>query len=266
MDSRLRQALRLVFLPLANLLLKNRVDLAPVVEQLKIAYIEAARRNHGRVGKPASVNKISKLTGMSRNYVSNLVSQLERAPDFGDLGRCLESSILGKWASSEEYLDHLGRPRPLKPGPGEGSFHELVARSVPDNEVDAVMADLLSLDNVVKRPDGNIELSDRIFLITTDLPRLLTVCLAPIVDTLDKNWDKSFDNRFGARVAHSDQVGSHSISRIRGMSKQRISKFMEEFDDLLYSLEVEDNEEMQSPEGQKLLRIGVGAYYFETDA
>ena len=265
-DTRLKKALRLVFQPLANLLLKNHIGIAPVVEQLKLAYVDAAQRNHGRGGKPATVNMISNLTGMSRAHVVKLVGQIEQESEKRNFDLPCESSILGRWANSEEYLDELGRPRPLALGPGEGTLHNLVAGSVPLEDVDAVVTDLLSSRNLNKRSDGKFELSDRAFRINTDLPRCLAVFLATFTSTIDRNWGRLDGDVFGLRVAHSGQVGSHNVANVRRMSKQRISEFLEEFDDLLCSFERESNNELINPEGQELSKIGVGAYYFETDA
>ena len=79
-NKRLHGALRTLFYPLAKLLLKNKVGASPVVHQLKLAFVEAARKNHGRDGKPASANKIASLTGMSRKHVGALLEEVENNP------------------------------------------------------------------------------------------------------------------------------------------------------------------------------------------
>ena len=265
-DTSLRRALRLVFLPLAKLLLKNKIGLAPVVEELKLAYVQAAQSDHGRTGKPASVNMISTLTGMSRNHISNLISQIEKEPIPNNFGIPNESKILGKWFNSDEYLDDLGRPRLLELGPGDGTFYDLVAKSVRPDEVDACMQNLLSSEAIHRTKDDRLELTVRGYRISADLPRLLTIGLATLASTLNKNWGRPRNDGFCQRVAHSGQIGSQNIARIRRMSRERISDFIAEFDDVMCSSEVEGEQDLRNPEGQELAQIGVGAYYFELDA
>ena len=262
-DTRLLRALRLVFLPLANLMLKNRIGVAPVVEQLKLAYVEAARSNHGRTGKPASVNMISRLCGMSRNHVADLVTRVEHEPDAGDMRLPIESSILSNWLSSEDYLDEQGGPKQLEFGPGHGTFLDLVEGLAPAGEVDVIVESLFRSGNVEKTEEGLAQLVARTYRISRDLPRNLSVSLASLASTIDRNWGKQWGDGFCQRVAHSQNISSRNVAMIRRISKQRIGKFLEEFDDLLCSYESDDNGETTDPEGRELSRLGVGAYYFE---
>ena len=173
-NKRLHGALRTLFYPLAKLFLKNKVGVSPVVHQLKLAFVEAARNNCGRNGKPASANRIANLTGMSRKHVGELLSEVEHNPSRHTIAGSDESHILAVWCADEEFRNELGLPRPLELGPGPGSLHALITESVDCPDVDLFVERLLTGGNIRQRDDGRFELTSRVFRINRDWPRIIS--------------------------------------------------------------------------------------------
>lgn len=264
-DGRLLHALRTLFRPLANVLLKNRIGIAPVIDQLKMAYVEAAWANHGRSGSHASINMIATLSGLSRNHVKVLLTRAKAEPSFDSVGFATEAGILGEWLSNENYVDKLGRPRALDLGPGDCTFHSLVAASVGSSNALSKMDALIQSECVVHRADGKVELAERKFPINQDLPSQIALFQSSVACTVDKNWGRGVDDGFLIRAAHSGRVDPHKIALIRRLAKERSVKFLEDIDDVLHSYQCEAAEPMVDPEGNELSRVGVSVCYFELD-
>lgn len=264
-EARVGEALRQLFLPLADVLLKNGVSVGLVNRELKLAFATAAHLNHGNAGKPASVNRISTVTGMSRRHVKQLLCDAEIRSKSDQLSIPYESSVLATWVTSESYVDDMGMPLAL-PREGENaSFRSLVIDATGDDRVEECLRRLLRSKTVVRRDDGWLELQNRDYSISEDLPRIIASALAPLAATINENWGKSRAETFCQRVSHSTCLDSRKIPTIRRISKERVATFLEDIDDLLTSFESEKVEEMVNPEGNELARVGVGAYYFEIE-
>ncbi len=267
--QRMRRALRQLFVPLADILLDSRFDVSLVIEELKVAFVESAHRNQGRANRPASINRISAVTGMSRNHVKDLLEQALQSPCSDELATPFESLILGAWTNSEHFQDEVGLPRALSKYGGKGTFEALVSEVVGESDVDSVLGRLLVSQSVRIREDGLVELTGRIYDISRDLPRILACGLSSLATTISRNWANPIDDGFCQRVAHSSRVQSANIPKLRRISKERIAEFLEQVDDILCayeSTEPVDSESACAPEGEKLSRVGVGAYYFEMPA
>ena len=259
------RALRSLFFPLANVLLKNKVGIAPVIHQLKLAFVEAAKKNHGRNGAPATTNKIATLTGMSRSHVSDLLDEASADPCTDEVASLTESQVLAAWSSNEDYIDEFGLPRVLDPGPGKGTYRTLVAETVRDEDADEQMERLLRSGSVRRRDDGRYELTQRMFPLVDDLPRIISVFLSPLASVVDKNWDVPVGDGFLIRVAHSDRVNSKKIAMIRRIATEQSVLLLEHIDDELTRYEEKSAEPMRNSDGAELSRIGIGVYYFEQD-
>lgn len=264
-DNRLLRAIRMVFLPFANLLLKHRIAMAPVIEQLKLAYVEAARKNHGKSGKPASINAIATLTGMSRKHISELLQQISSEPGDSDASYTPAASVISAWVTQEEYISGSGQPISLEKGPGPGSLHELVTRVIGDDCADDILEELLKSRSVRVHEDGRVELMERSFSISGDLPRILRGALAPLLTTIDKNWSITPGEGFGQHTATTERLDPHKLLTLRRVSKARIIAFMEDVDDILSNLETDSGEAVRDSSGNEIATVGFGAYYFELD-
>ncbi|MDJ0709008.1 MAG: DUF6502 family protein [Woeseiaceae bacterium] len=264
-DERLLSALRGLFYPLANLLLKNKVGAAAVVHQLKLAFVEAARDKHGRGGRPAANNMIANLTGMSRRHVGDLLSEVATDPCTDAIALPIESHILSIWCADSDYTDKLGLPRPLDLGPGKGTLRTLVLESTGDHDADEMIERLLQAESIRRRQDEQFELVDRAYMINRDLPRLISLFLSSLASTVDKNWGRPVRDSFTMRVAHSDRLDSEKLAMIRRISKEQLILLLERIDDELCRHEIENGQPMVDENGVELSSVGVGVYYFEKD-
>ncbi len=265
-NKTLLRALRTLFYPLASVLLKNRVAVAPVVHQLKLAFVEAARKKHGRGGNPATKNMIANLTGMSRRHVGNLLEEVNVDPcrdAISDLG---ESHVLAVWCSNEKFTDARGLPRHLEPGPGPGTLRALIAESTDNDEVDEVLERLLVAGNIRQLDDGKFELVTRVYRLNRDLPKIISRFISPLVHSVDKNWDLPPREGLTMRVTHSDRLESTKLPRIRRVAEEQLALLVERIDDELSRHELSTDQPMVDSNGAKISEVGVGVYYYEKES
>ena len=264
-NARLLCAIYAVFVPLASLLLKNGQKAAPIVDLLKIAFADAAHSKMGNGDRPASINKVSELTGFSRKYVQSLLNQRATIDSLGKLAAPIEAAILTTWTSSDRFLDELGQPRVLELGPGTGTFADLVKEATGENATLKYLNRLSQADCVSIRDDERIEMVRREFTFPDDLPRLIATMLVPLVTTLSKNWDEELRHRHCVRITHSNRIDPEKSAMLKRISKERIGRFLEEMDDLICSKELREVDSVAGSESEPFMHVGVGAYYFELD-
>ena len=264
-NSRLLSALGAVFTPLASLLIRQGVAAGPAVEELKIAFVEAARKEHGRAGKPASINRISHLTGFGRKHVSDLLKKSSQAVPRPDKIVTSEAEILSKWWTSPDYLDEAGLPIDLDMGPGPRTFVDLVRKTLDSDSALTYLKNLEARGSVEILENGLVRVKTRRHLLTNDLPRIISSSLASLAGTISRNWGGPEGEGFRQRTAHAASVRSDRVSALRRISRERIDNLLEDIDDLMSSFESEDEEPTVNPEGCELLEVGVGAFYFEIE-
>ncbi len=264
-EARLLWSLRAMFYPFANLLLTNKIGVAPIIQQLKLAFVEAARKNHGTGGKPAATNRISNLTGMSRRHVADLLDDIDSQSLPSELSAPGQSHVLSVWCTNDKYTDELGLPKPLDLGPGPGTMHELISESLVEADTNDVIDSLLSAGCIKRNDEGRFELVERLFPMNRDLPRIISVFLSSMMSTIDKNWSRDKGQGLLMRAAHSDQIDPSRIPAVRRIIREEMSQLLERVDDRLSHYETAAGEPMYDEDGSELAQIGVAVYSFEVD-
>ncbi|MDJ0908193.1 MAG: DUF6502 family protein [Woeseiaceae bacterium] len=264
-DKRLLGALRTLFYPLAGALLKSKVGVVPVIHQLKLAFVEAARDKHGRNGRPATTNKIANLTGMSRQHVRDLLDEAEVDPCRDEISLPNESLVLAAWCTKDDYTDKRGLPVPLELGPGKGTLRTLISESTGTNNIASAIENLLETENIFRRDDGRFELAERVFSINRDLPRIISVFLSSMASTVEKNWGRPKSDSFIIRAAHSRRLNHDKIPMIRRIATEELTRLLERVDDELSRNEADEEQPMIDDNGTELSSVGIGVYYFEKD-
>lgn len=264
-NNRLLSALRAVFLPLASLAVRQGITAGPVVEQLKIAFVEATRKEHGRAGKPASVNRTAQLTGLGRKQISDLLQKSSEAIPLSEMLLTGEATILSKWWTSPEFLNDVGLPTELEMGPGPGSFTDLVSKATGSDSALTYLGRLKAGGSIEILDDGRIQAIRREHMLEQDLSRIISIGLASLAETISRNWSVQAPADFCQRTAHTRSIKSSKVPAMRRISRERIHILLENIDDLIASFEADDDEPIINPEGHELLEVGVGAYYFEIE-
>ncbi len=279
-DGRMSAALASVFRPLAGMLLKAGVGVRPVIEVLKRCFVDAALNENGPGDKPASISKVSRLTGLTRAEVRRLARQEGLAEMPGRLLGILDSAILSVWHTNPLFHDENGKPARLPISGSEQSFEELVRTAAGERNYESALADLEERGCISVTDDRVVELESRTF-VQRDLPLLLSSGLGTLANTIGKNWARlsatpleHFDaknatvdpDKMEQMSAHIHSVDASALMSVRRTCNERVIRFMQETDDYLMPLQVLPEEADDSVEVTRTHRIGVGAYYFEIEA
>ena len=265
-DSRLEAALRSIFFPLARVLLRSGLSVRPVIRVIKDAFVDAAISEHGKNGKPASISRASELTGLTRREIRTIINEERDKKVRLNLFQPDEAAVLTRWHSSPEYADEHGQPRKLDPGPGPGSFAELVEQTIGDVPVADSLRRLQDRGSVEVDDDGHIVMLKRDWHVGGDLPVLLRDTLGTLASTVNFNNTHPPEQGRCQRVAYTMKADPEKLLVIRRMLRERIIRFTEEIDDQLTSVEARDIDSPADIPESDSGKLGVGAYLFEIES
>lgn len=138
----LTDAFNAVLLPLAKLAVARGVHFGVLEEQLKQAFVQAAREANPGGLPHRQVSRISTATGINRREVTRLVSQ--------DVALPLQKSSLAmrayyRWSTEPGYQDAEGFPRPLPRHGEQTSFEALAAMVTRDVHPRSLLDDMQRL-------------------------------------------------------------------------------------------------------------------------
>ena len=262
-QTRMRSAVLGVLTPLARMMLNFGLDARDATALVRTAFVRAAQKELDEDEKPASISEVARHTRLTRQVVSSIVNDESALPDSEALSIPVEATELASWHSLDEYLDDQGMPMPLAIGPGPRTFAELAAVSGPDESYTYLLDRLLRAGCIAKDENQKVRPVRRDFLVTEDLPRVISIGLTPLAETMVRNWNSPRGSGLCQRVAHSLTIDPAKVGQLRRISRSRISHFVEEFDDVIAWAEEESDDAIVDSDAGESVRIGVGAYYFE---
>lgn len=152
-DELLLQALEALLVPLARLCVAHGLPIAPVEEQLKRAFVRAARDARHGSGTPGGrdMSQVAMATGLTRREVARLSADTQplAAQRPTPAGR-----LYAHWMTSPELADEQGRPRPLpRTGPAP-SFEALAQQITRHVHPRSLLDEMLRLGLVHLSDDG----------------------------------------------------------------------------------------------------------------
>jgi hypothetical protein len=259
----LLEAVNAVLLPLAKLALAQGVTFASVDEQLKTAFVQAARdANPG--GLPhRQVSRISTTTGINRREVTRLV---EANSPIARPRRSLAAEVYAHWLTDPVYRDVSGQPSVL-PRQGQRPSFETLAREITrDVHPRSLLAEVTRLgyglwdeasDTVSAQPDALVPRGD--------LPRVLRI----LGDNVGSHLAGAVANVLGDGKQHFDQAivaTGLSDEALLSVRKLIAAQWRQTFDVLVPAIErlidmdrVDPNVAEPAPPRQRML---IGLYSF----
>ena len=257
LDKSLYYALRSVFDPLAFVLIKSGIGLRPVIEALKDSYVDQARKQDD-VAERENKSAISRRIGITRREVSTIIDRLnDETPDFEAAVHIACSGIVGIWRTAQEYLATDGSPKRLT----EEELSLICASIAPAIESELLIKTLLNNSTIRKRDDGVFVLVENTWVVSRSLSRLITNTLGTAASTLPVNWDRPYGEGFCQSVSFVPRPSEEFIPRVRQTARKRITRFIEEADDHLMSLDSSPSE--NADENNRKDFVGISAFYFE---
>ena len=258
-DEKIRDALRAVLCPLAELMITTGVTLSSATELLKQALYDAA---HTRADGPVSDSQVSLLTGLHRKDVRRF-REAATSTARGSFENA-STRVIALWRGDPAYLDDGGAPLFLPRSSDTGpSFDGLVQQLRLDLAPGTVLLHLAEQGLVAQEADGTLSLKASAYVPLAGSPEMLTAFekgisahLAAAVENLrGANPRPHFE-----RSSHFNRLSAESAETLDALARQLAEDHLAQFNAEAGRLQRQD---MSKPTSSH--RISFGSYVIDRD-
>lgn len=261
--SALLRALR----PIARFLMKAGIGYREFAEIAKGAFVDVATSDYGLRGRPTNISRVAVMTGLTRKEVKRLRDKISAGSQIV-LNRVIPpAEIIERWHSDPDFLDDHDRPLNLAFDGASPSFAQLVRKYGGDIPPGAMRTELKRVGAVTEDEDGVLAVKKRYFRPVEEqmqLERALGQAMYGLGTNIQHNLGTSEDKTWVERIAFSQHIREADRSRVRRISNDRASEFVESINDLFSAYETIYADDPVQPEDDSVL-VGIGVYYFETE-
>ena len=253
-------AFRLLFRPIARILLRAGVTWREISEICKLTYVEVATQEFGIRGRPTNISRVAIMTGFTRREVKRLRNRLEEesVPEFTRMN--LATRVLSGWYSDEEFTDTLGEPLRLTVDGDPHSFEALCARYCANVAPSTMLKELKNVGAVVEDSDGKLIAQLRYYMpVHMDPEQMLTSgsVMEDLGETIAYNLHRASSElaRFERRATNTCMPRA-VIPEFKQFLDTEGQAFLERVDAWLTQ-----HEDTNSNEN---VRLGLGTYWIES--
>ena len=250
--------------PVARFLMKSGIGFREFSEISKCAFVDVATTDYGLRGRPTNISRVAVMTGLTRKEVKRLREKIS-AGNQVDMARVIPpAEILSRWHSDTDYLDSAGRPLTLTFDGVAPSFAGLVKKYGGDIPPGAMRTELKRVGAVAEDDSGRLTIQMKDFRpleMQDQVQRALGLALYGLALSIDHNLKAEQEDRWVERLAFSTRIRRVDNARLRRISQDRASEFVESVNDLFSAYETIYGDDEPEPE---LTTVGVGVYYFES--
>ena len=261
-DSAL-SAFRLLFRPVARILLRAGGNWKEVAEVGKATYVEMATKDFGIRGRPTNVSRVAILTGFTRREVRRLRDVLERETPETFQRMNYATRVLSGWFQDDEYSDGYGAPRPLSASGSNPSFESLCDRYSGDVPATTMLKELKHVGAVEEDEDGKLVAKSRYYMpVLMDPEQMLRSgsVLEDVGMTVAYNLHRreGDPSRFERRATNT-RIAPDAVPAFREYLEQEGQAFLERVDAWL------TEHEQGVGEISTRVRLGLGAYWIQDE-
>jgi len=250
--------------PIARFLMKSGIGYREFAEISKSAFVDVATSDYGLRGRPTNISRVAVMTGLTRKEVKRLRDKIADGTQV-DLARVIPpAEILSRWHSDKGYLDNAGRPLALAFDGTTPSFAGLVKKYGGDIPPGAMRTELKRVGAITEEEDGRLVVQMKDFRPVEredQVQRALGLALYGLALSIDHNLNGDKEENWVERLAFSTRIRRGDNARVRRISQDRATEFVESVNDLFSAYETIYNDE--EPETESTT-VGVGVYYFES--
>lgn len=254
-------ALRLLFRPVARIMLRAGVNWRELADVCKATYVEVATEDFGIRGRPTNISRVAILTGLTRREVRRLRTLLqEDNPEIFERMN-YATRVLSGWYQDKEFLGADGMPVTLPRTGEKRSFEALCNKYSGDVAATTMLKELKHVGAVEEGTDGTLTAKTRYYMpASMDPERMLSSgsVLEDIGYTVAYNLQRSDKDpgRFDRRATNTRMPAS-ALPKFREFIAKEGQAFLEVVDAWLSEHEIDDGDDKDS------IRLGLGAYWIE---
>jgi hypothetical protein len=254
-------ALRLLFRPIARIMLRAGINWQELADVCKATYVQVATEDFGIRGRPTNVSRVAILTGLTRREVRRLRKLLQEEDPETFSRMNYATRVLSGWYQDHEFLGADGKPA-LLPISGETrSFESLCGKYSGDVAATTMLKELKHVGAVAASADGLLSVKTRYYMPTMMDPERMLSSGSVLEDmgyTVAYNLHRSEQDpgRFERRATNTRMPAS-AVPEFRKFMEKEGQAFLEEVDAWLSEHEIENGDD------DKSIRLGLGAYWIE---
>ncbi len=253
------KALRLLFRPVASILLRAGINWKELVEVCKATYVEVASEDFGIRGRPTNVSRVAILTGFSRREVKRLRDLLAEEEPTAFTRMNHATRVLSGWYSDDDFLDEGGAPRALAQSGSNPSFETLCSRYSSDVPATTMLKELRHVGAVAADDDGRLVARTRYYMPQLTDPEQVLRSGSVLEDAgatvaYNLHRDQQAQTRFERRATNT-HIPRAAIGEFRSFVEKEGQTFLERVDAWLTEHEDRD--------AKNVVRLGLGAYWIE---
>ena len=253
--------------PIARFLMKAGIGYREFAEIAKCAFVDVATSDYGLRGRPTNISRVAVMTGLTRKEVKRLREKIAAGSQVILTRVIPPAEIIEKWHSDPAFLDASDRPLKLPFDGPTPSFAQLVRKYGGDIPPGAMRTELKRVGAVEEGMDGTLTIKKRYFRPVSEqaqLERALGQAMYGLGNTINHNLGQSEDKAWIERIAYSQHIREADRNRVRRISSDRASEFVESINDLFSAYETIYADEPPEHDSKSVL-VGVGVYFFEID-
>ena len=254
-------AFRLIFRPIAKILLRAGITWKELAEVCKATLVEVASDEFGIKGRPTNVSRVAILTGFTRKEVARLRNLLA-SEDVSTVERMNHATrVLTGWYTDADFVDADGAPRALDVDGEQGSFVALCRRFASDVPATTMLKELRHVGAVTDNGDGRLVAQTRYFMPQQlDPERVMSSgsVMEDLGNTVAWNLYREDEDapRFERR-AHNIRMPETARPEFQAFLEDEGQLFLERVDEWLTAHEIDESS------AEKGIRLGLGAYWIE---
>lgn len=254
-------ALRLLFRPIARIMLRAGVNWRELADVCKATYVEVATEDFGIRGRPTNMSRVAILTGLTRREVRRLRNLLEQEEPEIYNQMNYATRVLAGWYQDKKFLSADGRPAPLT-ATGDGrSFEALCGKYSGDVAASTMLKELKHVGAVGENTDGNLVAKTRYYMPALLDPEQILRSGSVLQDigyTVAQNLHRSETDksRFEGRATNRN-IPESMKDEFRELCEKEGQDFLEMIDAWLSEHESNDGSD------EDTVRLGLGAYWIE---
>ncbi|MDH3266321.1 MAG: DUF6502 family protein [Gammaproteobacteria bacterium] len=254
-------AFRLIFRPIATILLRAGITWKEVAEIGKATYVAVAGAEFGIRGRPTNASRVAILTGFTRKEVSRLRGLLaaENSQLIDKMNHA--TRVLSGWYTDKDYLSDAGVPAAIPVSGAAVSFESLCNRYASDVPATTMLKELMHVGAVAEHGSGQVIAKTRYYMpVQMDAEQILSSgsVLQDLGNTVAHNLYRKSDKaaRFERRASNT-RVSADAAPEFQEFLESEGQAFLERVDEWLSEHEIDEN---SNEEG---IRLGLGAYWIE---
>ena len=252
-------AFRLLFRPIARILLRAGVTWKELAKVGKLTYVEVASQEFGIRGRPTNISRVAILTGFTRREVRRLRDLLEQEEVVTFDRMNSATRVLTGWFSDHAYTDSLGEPLRLAVAGASPSFESLCTAYSGGVAPSTMLKELKHVGAIVEDAQGALIAQTRYYMpVLMDPEQMLQSgsVMEDLGETIAYNLHRSADQpaRFERRASNT-QMPRESLPAFKKFLDREGQAFLERVDAWL--------SEHENREANSNVRLGLGMYWIE---